>query len=231
LCAGHAATAQTLDAVDRHLQEGRLQAARRALLQWEAAESRPGRADRQRGLWLRGLLTLDPDEAASSYARLVVEYPGGPFTDRALLRMAMAADLRGETDEAREHYAQLARDYPTSPLHQEAASWLRNHPGTETTAEGEGAAPDGTEPPAATGGYTVQLGAFGERRWAEELAGRVQAAGFEPRIAIFPGDDLVRVRVGRFGTRAEALVLRDRLQAAGFDAGLATDAERERRSG
>lgn len=246
---------QSLREVDAHLREGRLQDARVALLEWEVANPDPGRADQQRALWLRGLLTLDPDEASSSYARLIVEYPGGPFTDRALLRLAQAADLRGNASEAAVHYAQLARDHPTSPLRAQAVRWLRDHP--EVTAQGSGprggagqggqdrraqspptgttrapgssANPDGgsTGVGAESVGYTVQLGAFSDRRWADDLAGRLQEAGFEPRVVRLRNDDLLRVRIGRYRTRAEAVVVRDEARAAGFEASLSTDARQE----
>lgn len=247
------AAGQTLDQVDDYLQDGRLQDARSALLVWESSTPNPSRADRQRGLWLRGLLTLDPEEASSSYARLLVEYPGGPFTDRALLRLALAADLRGDPDEAAIHYAQLARDHPTSPLQDRAERWLRDHPeaaegagaprvesGVATTSGetprssdrgGDGSVVDSPRGPEGvdeiSAGYTVQLGAFSDRRWAEDLASQLQAAGFQPRVVRVRDDALVRVRIGRFETRAEAVATRDRVRAAGFEAALSTDPRRE----
>jgi len=236
--------AQSLGQVDAHLREGRLQEARSTLLDWEAANPRPRRAERQRALWLRGLLTLDPNEASSSYARLIVEYPGGPFTDRALLRLALAADLRGDADEAAIHYAQLARDHPTSPLQARAEQWLQDHPESTAEALGSTPAPSGspsgnrvkmesagavsrTTIPAEDAGYTVQLGAFSDRRWADDLAIRLQDAGFQPRVVRLAHDGLLRVRIGRYRTRAEALVVRDEARAAGFEASLTTDARRE----
>jgi hypothetical protein len=239
------AAGQTLDQVDDYLQDGRLQDARSALLVWESSNPEPSRADRQRGLWLRGLLTLDPEEASSSYARLLVEYPGGPFTDRALLRLALAADLRGDPDEAAIHYGQLARDHPTSPLQARAERWLRDHPealeeggdpgvdsGIATSSAVDGSS--GSSPRSLEGvsdistGYTVQLGAFSDPRWAEDLASELQAAGFQPRVVRVRDDALVRVRIGRFETRAEAVAARDRVRAAGFEASLSTDHRRER---
>lgn len=243
--------AQSLGEVDAYLREGRLQDARSTLLEWETANPQPRRSERQRALWLRGLLTLDPEEASSSYARLIVEYPGGPFTDRALLRLALAADLRGDADEAAIHYAQLARDHPTSPLQDRAEEWLREHP--EVTADaagplsapstapsrGSGATGASTNPdpsprtraPGEDVGYTVQLGAFSDRRWADDLATRLQDAGFEARVVRVRNDALLRVRVGRYRTRAEAVVVRDEARAAGFEASLSTDAQRETSGG
>lgn len=240
-------SAQSLGQVDQHLRDGRLQEARSTLLEWEAANPSPRRSERQRSLWLRGLLTLDPEEASSSYARLIVEYPGGPFTDRALLRLALAADLRGDADEAAIHYAQLARDHPTSPLQARAEQWLRENPQVTADASGSSSAPSSAAPSGAgsTGtstssgtaprttapgedvGYTVQLGAFSDRRWADDLATRLQDAGFEPRVVRLGDDALLRVRVGRYRTRAEAVVVRDEVRAAGFEASLSTDAQRE----
>jgi hypothetical protein len=247
------AAGQTLDQVDDYLRDGRLQDARSALLVWESANPDPSRADRQRGLWLRGLLTLDPEEASSSYARLLVEYPGGPFTDRALLRLALAADLRGDPEEAAIHYAQLARDHPTSPLQDRAELWLRDHPEAAEAAGAQSVGPGVTTTAAETPrssdrggdasvvglpgglegggevstGYTVQLGAFSDPRWAEDLASQLQAAGFQPRVVRFRDDALVRVRIGHFETRAEAVAARDRVRAAGFEASLSTDPRRE----
>ncbi len=246
------AMAQSLGEVDAHLREGRLQEARSSLLAWEAANPTPDRAARQRALWLRGLLTLDPEDASSSYARLIVEYPGGPFTDRALLRLAMAADLRGDAAEAAVHYAQLARDHPTSPLQARAEQWLRNHPEVnadpavvaepvavgDPETEGAAGSPGDPETPSTsdTGsgeasaegeGYTVQLGAFSDRRWADDLAGRLEDAGFEPRVVRLGDDALLRVRIGRYRTRAEALMVRDEARAAGFEAYLSADTQRE----
>ena len=46
-----------------------------------------GRGDRQRGLWLRAILTVDPLMAGLDFQRLVLEYPGGAHSDEALLRL------------------------------------------------------------------------------------------------------------------------------------------------
>ena len=232
--------AQTLEDVDRHLRDGRMQEARTALLAWEQAVDRPGRIERQRGLWLKGLLTLDPDQAASSYMRLVVEYPSGPFTDRALLRLGMAADLRGDARDAAEHYSRLARDHPSSPLGDEARAWLRAHPEARAEVEGNaeggegpsgnrGDSPDG--PTGAVGVFAVQLGAFSAPDGARALADRARDAGFDVRTVRLSGDPFYRVRVGRFQERADAEELRDRVRAAGFDATLSANAHQEQGRG
>ncbi len=58
--------------------------------------------------------------------RLVVEYPGGAFSDRALLRLAQGAIARAEDDRGLEYLELLLRDYPQSPLRDEARSLSAN---------------------------------------------------------------------------------------------------------
>jgi cell division protein FtsN len=243
------AAAQSLDQVDALTREGAVAEARDELLAWwEGPGPSAGRDDQQRALWLRGLLTLDPAQAALDYTRLAVEYPSGPFTDRALLRLAGMARARGDAAAARRHYRTLARDYPNSPARTEARAWLdanpeepaatdpprasepaRSAPPSTTTAATS--APAARAPAATAQPFAVQFGAFGERARADDLAGRLGKAGFEPRIVVVEGSDLVRVRMGRFADPADATRLFDRVRAAGFDAMVVTDVARERPAG
>ena len=86
---------------------------------WGKAAPRADRDDLQRGIWLRALLTVDPTQAAVDYQRLVVEYPGGAWSDRALLRLAQIAVARRDTVKARTQVRALLRDYPASPVRAE----------------------------------------------------------------------------------------------------------------
>lgn len=203
-------TGQSLDRVEQHMAAGEVAEARDLLLTWWGGpRAQAGRDELQRGHWLRGVLTLDPSQAELDYTRLAVEYPGGPYTDRALHRLAEAARMRGDAAGARRHYAVLARDYPSSPLRTAARAWLDANP-----ADGGGS-------------FAVQAGAFSERAGAEELASRLRAGGFQPRLATVEGSPLVRVRVGRFADAAGATRVHDALVEAGFDAMVVRDAGRE----
>lgn len=220
------AAGQSLDRVDELTRAGAVAEAREELLAWWAGPGeRAPRDQRQRGIWLRGVLTLDASQARLDYTRLVVEYPGGAFTDQALLRLAGMARAAGDLAAARRHYEVLARDYPSSSARTEALAWLEAHP-----ASGASAAPAGAAA-APTGGFSVQLGAFSERARADELAARLREAGFEPRIVVVEGSELVRVRAGRFPDAQGATRAYDRARAAGFDAMVVTDAARERPAG
>ena len=137
----------TLDQVDALIEVGRTEEARIALMSWlegtpvaEASQRQAGqrRADAQRALWLRALLTVDPAQAAVDYQRLIVEYPGGSYADRALLRLAQAAAAQGDPARARDHLRALLRDYPTSPTRLEAGGLLAS---VEREADAEAAAP------------------------------------------------------------------------------------------
>ncbi len=224
--------AQSLEHVETLVAQGRVQDARAELLSWWDGESaRASRDQLQRGIWLRGVLTLDPGQAALDYTRLVVEFPGGPFTARALQRLAMAADLSGDSVRAARHYRVLERDYPGSPLRAEAQRWLEAHPAAAAAPPRTSAREPEPEPEpedaSARGDYTVQLGAFSQQARAGALAEQARAAGFEPRLAKVPGSGLIRVRLGRFPDAAAAKELYDRVRAAGLDAAIVPGAERE----
>ena len=106
-----------LDQVERLIAEGRFASARIELQNWiDATAPEPSWADRQRGIWLRALLTIDPGMAEQDLRRLVVEYPAGPFSDRALLRLAQGAHARSEASRAVGYLRTLIRDYPSSPF-------------------------------------------------------------------------------------------------------------------
>ncbi len=229
-----------LDRVETLLAQGQVHQARDAFQRWWEVE-RPGagREAIQRGIWLRGKMTVDADMAELDFRRLAMEYPGGPYSDDALLRLAQWAEARGEMAQARAHYRELAQAYPTSPFHRRAEDWLETNPASagsppagRNPATGGTSSPILERAPTATedrerGPVSIQLGAFRQVEGAMELASMARAAGHEPRLVRVPGSDLVRVRVGYFRTRAQALHLRRALSSGGFDSTVVTDAMSE----
>jgi len=232
--------AQTLVQVDDLAREGRLDEARRALLDWwDASAESAARGELQHAFWLRGALTLDPDEAARDYVRLVVEYPGGPFTARAALRLARFAEARGDVAEADRYLRAVARDHPGSPERLEALAALEDLGQADPPADdlADDLADDPPDEPAdgvagaGSGVFSVQLGAFSDPGRAAMLVDRLRSAGHQPRLANMQGGDLVRVRLGRFERREAAQALADTLVAAGLEAVVVSDAHRERGGG
>ena len=118
---GLSAQETDLDRIDALLAEGRFSSAREVLQGWYGeAEGDASREERQRGLWLRAVLTVDPEMAAIDLRRLVVRYPGGPYSDRALFRLAQGARALSEEIRALEYIEDLLRDYPGSDLRSRA---------------------------------------------------------------------------------------------------------------
>jgi hypothetical protein len=111
-----------LDLVEKLMEENRYEEARGVLLDWweEGGRDVATRGALQRGLWLRAILTVDSVMAEQDFRRLVIEFPGGPWSDGALMRLARGAELVGDREAARAHLDLLLRDYPGSSLRPEA---------------------------------------------------------------------------------------------------------------
>jgi hypothetical protein len=220
----------TLDQVENLVQAGRTEDARAMLLRWwSGVLPRASRRDVQRGLWLRARLTVDPSQAALDYQRLVVEYPGGPYSAQALFRLAQAAWESGDSAEAARDVARLARDYPGSRVGGDAEAWLAAAgpppPAPAVTKKDSVVTP---APAAVAGGrYAVQLGAFSGEARARNLQRKARDAGFEARLVRLPGSRLLRVRVGRFDSTSAAAEVSKRLETRGFTAAVVSDADRE----
>lgn len=230
----------SLSEVETFMAVGRITEARETLENWWNTRF-PGasRVDRQRGIWLRGKLTVDPSIAELDFRRLVLEYPGGPYSDDALFRLGLSAELRGDLRAAQASFEALIRDYPSSPRLSEARQWVREH-AREIEALPEAPVPPATEEspvPATTdasaraweaqGDFAVQVGAFRSLDRALLLAEQLRNAGHRVRVVRTPGPDLARVRVGRFKGREEAETLARVLTDEGWEVTLATDSGRE----
>jgi len=243
----------TLERVENLASAGSVSEARKLLESWwDSAGSKASREDRQRALWLRGRLTPDPSRAALDFRRLVVEYPGGPFTDQALFRLAQDAFASGDSAAARQRVTDLQRDYPGSPVRRQAENWLdaagpppppappdsvraaaESHAAATTAAPQEtGASRSARSGSRATTGsrgpYAVQLGAFAEAARAQVLAAQARKAGLDDvRVVRVPGSRLVRVRTGRFDSSESAHNLLARVTRLGFQGAVVRDARDE----
>lgn len=234
---GAAQEGASLAEVEGLIARGNISEARETLESWWTTRySSSSRAERQRGIWLRGKLTVDPTMAELDFRRLVLEFPGGPYSDDALFRLGLSADLRGDLRAAQSSFEALVSDYPSSPRVPEARAWIMEH--ARAVSELPEATPE--EPPrqdpaagsmSGGGAYAVQIGAFRSLDRARSVALQLNRAGYEPRLVRTPGNDLAKVRVGRFSEREEAAALARELERLGFDVSLATDAGSEERVG
>lgn len=210
---------------------------------WENQRPQAPRAELQRGIWLRGKLTVDPSLAALDFQRLVLEFPGGPFSDDALLRLAREADFRGDLHRALTQFRTLARDYPASPLSEKAITWL--HQNEDVAANLQAGSPSGARLPpdstpapepavpdaASRGTISLQLGAFRNLDGARRLLEHLRASGHAGRLIRVPKDELFRVRLGHFENRQQARDLQRELKRGGWDSTIVSDAQKEERVG
>ena len=240
---------ESLDVVDSLAAAGRADEARTALEAWWDNERVPsGRLDRQRGLWLRAILTVDPRMAGLDFQRLVLEYPGGSHSDEALLRLGLISAAAEDLPRAAGYFRTLVTDYPRSPQRRRAQEWLiQNFVAIEEaelaeaeSRESESREPEFPEPEsrepevgaselaeAVAARYAVQVGAFESEERARSLLASVNASGFRARLVHVTGSTLVHVRIGAFLDRAGAAELIDRVRRRGHEATIAVDVGEE----
>jgi cell division septation protein DedD len=238
--------AQSLDRVEELSRLGRTEEARAMLGEWwEEARDAASQRDLQRGLWLRGRLTVDPNLAELDYQRLVVLYPSSPYAPQALLRLAQSAFANGDGAAADRHVATIVRDYPTSPARTEAEAWRRAAGTPPPPTDTPSAAPPTTatrdSTPAATVPSTpapaarppapadevlewsVQFGAFTDQDRAFALHSELVSAGLAARLVRVAGSGFVHVRIGRFSNRTDASAQLQQVTARGFTAAIVRD--------
>jgi len=217
-----------LQEIEQLAQNGRSDEARTALLSWwEKSRVLASREERQYALWLRGRLTVDPSQAVRDFQRLVVEYPAGPFTARALYRLAQEAYERGHTADFERHMASLSRDYPGSSVLAEAEAWVSGATPPLATRSAISELPVEDQDDAATAPYSVQLGAFSNEGRAAALFDLARAADLNVRLVRMPESNFVHVRVGHFETSIEATEFSRRVTGLGFTAAVVSDAQDE----
>ena len=249
-----------LEQVERLTRLGRTDEARVALLEWWDDERvDASRRELQRGLWLRGRLTVDPVQAELDFQRLALLYPSGQFTPNAVLRLAQASWAMGDEPAARRYLDTLQRDHRRSEAWEKAQEWIADAgplppPGDTPTrslepaqensevTQRDASAQDSTvvverekedepEPASSAMNYSVQLGAFVDQDRALALFEEVRARDIDVRLVQVDGSQFTHVRVGRFAQRSAAVDLLEELTALGISAALVRDDREERRVG
>ncbi len=135
-----------LVAVATLMGEGEAQRARERLSQWlERSGAGADPVSVEWSLWLGGRLSLDPDRAVAQYRRLIDEYPEGRFANPARIRLAQAAEARGDRTESTRWMQAVLETDPDSTSKALATAWLAAHSSapTNTVASTD---PDTEEP-------------------------------------------------------------------------------------
>lgn len=208
---------ESLDVVDSLALAGRAEEARTELESWwENQRLQSSRNDRQRGLWLRAVLTVDPLMASLDFQRLVVEYPGGSYSDEALSRLGLISAAARDLPRAAGYFQTLVTDYPRSPLRRGAEEWLAEHSVVieEAAPADAGAAEpvlDGAEPEAVAQPPDV-----------DALGPDVGVLAPEPEVVTPERSETVSARfavqVGAFESEERAKSMLASVNASGFQA-------------
>lgn len=205
-----------LEQVERLTRMGRAEEARVALMEWwDSDRDDANRRELQRGLWLRGRLTVDPVQAELDFQRLAVLYPSGQFTPDAILRLAQASWAMGDEARARGYLTALERDHPRSDARERADEWLADAgpvppPGdTPTPAVADEVVPEEPEDePAPLPSQDVE---------ARDTTAADSTAAVEEETAADPVMNYY-VQLGAFADEELAFALYEEVSAAGVDA-------------
>ena len=224
---------ESLDAVDSLALAGRADEARTVLESWWVSERvRSSRRDRQHGLWLRAILTVDPRMASLDFQRLVLEYPGGSYSDEAMLRLGLISAAAEDLPRAAEYFRTLVSDYPRSPRRRQAEGWLSDHSVVVEEAEvvareAEAAAreEEAVAREAATGASSAadaaadpSADAVADPSAASDAATDVQEAEVDSPARAETVSRRYAVQVGAFESEERARSLLSAVNASGFDA-------------
>ena len=209
---------QLLEAAERSLEEGRFDEAReRVETWWAGGEAGRDRLSVQQALWLRARLTVDSEAAELLYRRMVVEFPGGNWSDQALLRLSSGAQARGEYEPAQRFLQILVRDYPSSPFRVEARAELARLDAQVARMAGAAPARPAAAPAAAAASSAPPV--------EPPSAGAGARAGTTPPVSTPsapPPPSVVEgaftLQFGAFGQPAGARALAAELRVAGLDA-------------
>jgi len=241
-----------LERVEELTRSGRAEEARVELIEWwDVDRENASRRELQRGLWLRGRLTVDPLQAELDFQRLAILYPSGQFTAAAILRLAQSSFAMGDDAAARQYVAKLVRDYPRSEARGEGEAWLAaagpvppsgdvptrviedadvgdtlqttDEVATRPRTDPPPSDPDEDEATAPVMNYYVQLGAFADEARALALYDQVREVGVEVRVVRVQGSLFTHVRFGRFANRSDAVEELEALTAEGISAALVRD--------
>lgn len=103
--------------------DGNAQAGR-ALIDSMIAIAQPGSNEYAEGVYWRAVLAATAADAEMDYRRIVVDFPGSPRVEDALIRLAQLEIARGNYDGALRHLTRIASEHPDSPARARAGYWM-----------------------------------------------------------------------------------------------------------
>jgi cell division protein FtsN len=162
--------------------------------------------------------------ASLDFQRLVLEYPGGSYSDEAMLRLGLISAAAEDLPRAAEYFRTLVSDYPRSPRRRQAEEWLSDHSMVVEEAEAaareaEAAAreEEAVAQEAATGASSA-ADAAADPSAASDAATDVQEAEVDSPARAETVSRRYAVQVGAFESEERARSLLAAVNASGFDA-------------
>ena len=154
----------------------------------------------------------DHENAEASYRTLIDSVPDSQWIPSAYLLLARSLQDRGNIEEAEAIYKKVTEDFGQSMEAQRAQDYLNSLSSSATeSVSDQPVVPESTEttqvsPERKEAYFTIQVGAFTNKRNAEKLANQLKKKGYSVRIVPpVPGRSrLHKVRIGTFETRKDA---------------------------
>ncbi|MEO0293895.1 MAG: SPOR domain-containing protein [candidate division WOR-3 bacterium] len=174
----------------------------------------------------------DPLKASEYYREIIKEDPKSPYADSSLFRIGMLYYILNDFERASEHLELIFKKGESSPLYQKACYWLsfcyKNKGDTvkarkikkllpkesfedeeeilKNKEEGKEVFPQGF--------YTVQLGAYEDKKWLEYFIEKLKEKEVEYFIKEISGYS--KIYSGKFETKEEAEKYLETLKNKGF---------------
>lgn len=169
-----------------------------------------------------GMLASDPQSAATSLQRVVVEYGRSSWADDALLRLSQLYEARNDPASAIQSVERLRRDYPDSPLLPRAA-FVGARSAFDLRDEGRGCsyirdalagAGDDVE-------FKNQVGFYSERCQASSTSVAVTSTSVDTQARRAAGRFAVQVLMGKSAPQIDDML--NRLKTLGYAAHVVRD--------
>lgn len=220
-----------LDQAETKIAGGATADARELLRKWQREGSNGARNNQEEQARFHALLArtfMHADSAQDHYLTIVLNYPTSKPAPEALLRLAQADAMRGDTTRALGYLERLLANYPNSDQLQLARQWQARLKPAAPPAGTSVAKSNPAKNNVANGKFAIQLGAFREIAGARTLKQQLERAGFDDvRLVRVPDNALIRVRIGSYANRTGTNTTLSRLQEKKFTGVVVNDADKE----
>jgi tetratricopeptide (TPR) repeat protein len=158
-------------------------------------------------IFLEGVLSEKADEAMVLYNRIVDKYPDSKYADAALYRIYSYYFAMGLYKTAENQLNKLKSKYPSSPYIKIADRDIPDQDEISAVVNNVESTPEHVEINSDQNKkFTIQAGAFSDKKNSEQLVNELRSAGYRSEIKdkLVAGTVFHVVYVGRFSNKTEA---------------------------